>query len=276
MKKIFFITILSLTIFTCADWETMTGITETGVLNTERTILVEDFTGASCPNCPVGATELENILDKYPNNVVVLGIHSTFLAGPAKPGDPSLITKDANDIEKFMGNYLGKPEAAINRRLHTAPGTNIRIGKPDTWITYIDQELRRETEARLSIDKTFDSNTRELKITLNVTALIDLDFPIQMHCAISESGIITAQKNPTGVTDEYDQKHVLRKLLTPVGGDLLADKLSKDQTISKEYSFILPAETNYLWKSKNCSIVGFISRNESEKIILQAAERKVE
>lgn len=274
MKKILFIVTLSITLFTCADWETITGITETGVLNTERTILVEDYTGASCPNCPVAATEIENILEIYPNNIVVMGIHSAFLANPVKPEDPNLITKDANDLEKFMGNYFGKPEATINRRKYKDP--NIRIGKPDTWITYIDQELRKETEARLSIDKTYDSSTRLLNIKVNVTALINLDFPIYIHTAVLESGIITAQKNPTGITDPYEHKHVLRELITPVGGDFLVDKLSAGETISKEYSFTLPPETGNLWKSKNCSVVGFISRNETDKIILQAAERKVE
>ncbi|NOT37510.1 MAG: Omp28-related outer membrane protein [Saprospiraceae bacterium] len=257
----------------CADWETKTDIIESGIINTERVILVEDFTGASCPNCPVGTAELENILEKYPSNVVVLGIHSRFLADPAKTGDPNLITKDANDIEKLLGNYVGKPEASINRRLYT--GNNIRISRPDTWITYIDQELKREAEARLKIEKNYDDNSRELNIKITATSLIDILFPIHLHVAISESGIFTSQSGPSGVLDNYEQKHVLRKLLTPVGGELMTDGLTKDKSITKEYKFILPAETEKLWKANNCSIVAFISKNETEKVILQATEEKL-
>lgn len=267
--------VFSISVFfiSCAEWETKTDIISTGVINTERTILIEDFTGASCPNCPVGVAELERIHDKYPDNIIILGIHSRFLAEPVIPTDPNLVTIDANNIEKFLGAYQGKPEAAINRRFYAAP--NIRILKPDTWLNFVEQELNRETEARLIIEKNFDESNRELSIKLTTTALIDLNFPIHVHVAIAESGIHTAQKNTNGIIDDYEQNHVLRKLLTPVGGDLLIASLGKNNSEVKEYKFTLPAETPKLWKADNCSIVAFVSRNDLDKVVLQANELKI-
>ncbi|MCC6815144.1 MAG: Omp28-related outer membrane protein [Saprospiraceae bacterium] len=273
MNRLFIAIAIITIVNSCADWEIKTEIPDSGALNTERVILVEDFTGASCPNCPAGAIEIENILDKFPDNVVVLGIHSRFLADPVKAGEPNLITTDANNIEKLMGNWIGKPEAAINRRLHT--GANIRIARPDIWINFIDQELKRDLEARIKIEKTYDELSRELKVKITATAATDLNFPIYLHVALSESEIFTTQKTTTGIIENYEQKHALRKLLTDVSGELLAEKLLKENSVSKEYQFILPPETNQLWKANSMSIVAFISKDAAEKTIIQAGELKL-
>ncbi|MEP7195061.1 MAG: Omp28-related outer membrane protein [Saprospiraceae bacterium] len=276
MKKYFFnfILISSLLFNSCADWEQKTEIISSGNINTERVVLVEEFTGASCPNCPVGSAEIENITNKYPNNVVVLGLHSRFLAQPVKAEDPDLHTTDADNIEKFLGNYQGKPEASIDRKVFGGK-SDIRIGKPDTWITYVEEELKKETEARLKIEHSYNETTRELNIKVIATALKDLNFPIAIHVAITESEIHTAQKNNTGVIDDYTHQHVLRKLLTSaLGGDVLISSLSKSNIASKEYKFTIPIDSK-LWRVDNCNIVAFISKDQNTKEVIQASEASI-
>ena len=46
------------------------------------------------------------------------------------------------------------------------------------------------------------------------------------------------------------------------------------QEVIKEYKYTLPTDA-VLWKSENCSVVAFLSFDESNKTILQAAEIKV-
>ncbi|MBK7224045.1 MAG: Omp28-related outer membrane protein [Saprospiraceae bacterium] len=72
----------------------------------------------------------------------------------------------------------------------------------------------------------------------------------------------------------YNQKHVLRKVITPIPGDKIADNLVSGQEVIKEYKYTLPTDA-VLWKSENCSVVAFLSFDESNKTILQAAEIKV-
>ena len=105
---------VGLFLFSCNEWEECVALPISEKPTSGRVILIEEFTGAKCPNCPAGTQALEAILDKYPDNVVVVGVHSNFLANPAVTGDPKLSYPEAQAIENFLGLWVGKPEAAFN------------------------------------------------------------------------------------------------------------------------------------------------------------------
>jgi len=209
--------------------------------------------------------------------LVVMGIHSNFLAVPVKAGDPNLRNADAQAIEKFLGNWLGKPEASINRKLFSPGASNIRIGKPDTWNSFVDRELALPPEIELNISNSFDATTRMLKTTLTATAKKIITEAVHLHVAITESKIVADQKDnriPSGVIENYVLQHALRKLLTDVKGDRIADSMSEGEKIVKEYTFVLPTDA-VLWVAENCSVVAFVSQDEIKKYVYQAAEAKV-
>ena len=43
---------------------------------TMRKVLIEEFTGHTCSNCPQGAAQLQNLITTYGNQIVPMGIHS--------------------------------------------------------------------------------------------------------------------------------------------------------------------------------------------------------
>ncbi|MBK9271057.1 MAG: Omp28-related outer membrane protein [Saprospiraceae bacterium] len=273
-KYSFFLLLSLLGLFlSCSDWEQMVLIPNQGGIASSKVILVEEFTGASCTNCPAGNAELVSIIDKYPNNVVVVGVHSNFLGNPAVAGEPDLRTKDAQDIETFLGTWFGKPEAAFNRKKFPNK-TNIRVNRPDTWITFVEEELKQSHLADLKINITFDSSSRKLQVTLTATAVENIDKALYAHAMITESEIFVTQLDLTGKIPNYKHEHVLRKLLSQVGGDKMADKLSKGESAIKVFDYTLPDE-NILWVAEHCTAVGFISFDSSEKYVLQAAEGKI-
>jgi len=257
----------------CSEWEQPVPIPDSGNIKSERVILIEEFTGASCTNCPAGSAELKAILDKYPDNVVVVGLHSKFLSAPVDPADPNLYTDDAENIEIFLGRGA-KPEAAFNRNLFTH-NRNIRISRPDTWNNFVEKELLATHQADLRIAMDYDSLSRKMNMTLTAIARQDIDEAVHAHAVVTESDISITQLSLTGKIPNYIQEHVLRKALTPVGGIKIADSMKKGESISKSFEFTLPAQDNNLWVAENCAAVGFISLGESKKYVLQAAEAKL-
>ncbi|MEO6190488.1 MAG: Omp28-related outer membrane protein, partial [Saprospiraceae bacterium] len=260
-------------ISSCADWESQTNIIKSGGIISNNVILIEEFTGTSCPNCPSGTAEVESIKDKYPNNVVIIGVHSKFLAQPVNVADPDLRTVDANKIESFLGNYQGKPEVSINRQIYSGKSM-IRLGITDPWLSYVEDELRKENLASLIISNSYNDNTRELMINVKAMATKNIDFPTYLHVAITESEIHAAQKNNTGVFDNYIHNDVLHNLLTPVEGELFFNSLLNTENSSKEYKFTLPAESKF-WIAKNCHVVAFLSKDQSLKSVIQASQANV-
>mgnify|MGYP001274222846 CR=1 FL=1 len=271
----FFLAVL-MAFTSCKDWEqTIELPPNNNTTDSKRVIVMEEFTGASCVNCPAGIAISNSIAETYPNNVILIGLHSKFLGAPATKGQVDMRTPDAQAIEDFLGSWLAKPEAAINRLYQTA-GQSYRIGNPDSWKSYVDAELKKAPEVDLQIKTVYNQTSRKLEVDFTVTTLKVFDKPIHLHCGITQSGIIADQlDNQTGKLVGFEHKHVLLKLLSPVSGDRLTNTATAQQIFKKSYEFTLPQDS-ILWKVEHLDVFGFASLDETEKYILQGAETKIQ
>ena len=260
----------------CKDWEQTVELpTNNNSTDSKRIVVMEEFTGASCVNCPAGIAISNAIAETYPDNVILIGVHSKILGAPATKGQVDLRTPDAQAIEDFLGSWLAKPEAAINRLYQTA-GQSFRIGNPDSWKSFVDAELKKSPEVDIKIKSRFDEATRLLQVDLTVTALKQIDHAIHLHCGITQSGIIADQlDNQTGKLVGFEHNHVLLKLLSAVSGDPLANSASNQQTFTKSYQFTLPQDS-ILWNAAHCDVFGYVSQDATAKYILQGAETKIQ
>jgi thiol-disulfide isomerase/thioredoxin len=59
-----------------------------GVVTAERKVLLEDYTGSRCVNCPSAARIAHDLKQVYGENLIVLGIHTGFFAFPFPPQFP--------------------------------------------------------------------------------------------------------------------------------------------------------------------------------------------
>lgn len=258
----------------CCDWEQPVPLPTAGKPTSGRVVLVEDFTGTSCPNCPSGNAAVESMLEKYPDNTVAIAVHSNFLAQPAVTGEPRLNHAEAEAIEKLLGAWDAKPEAAINRTIFSGQ-PKIRIAKPDTWLQFMEQELQKKPAVDISIEKNYNSATRELSMKVKVVAKEAINEAVHVHAMITESHIILSQKDQTqGTISGYEHNHVLRKVLSPIPGEKIADNMVAGQSIERSFTYTLPTHAQ-LWVDSNCSLVAFASQNETKLYILQAAETKL-
>ncbi len=272
-SSLLFISILTLAFSSCSDWEQMVNIPNTRITDSKRVVIIEEFTGTSCVNCPAGLAQSEFLLDIYPDNVILIGVHSKFLAAPVSAGQTDLRTKDAQDIEDFLGSWIAKPEAAFNRLLDS---TNLtyRYGPPDIWQPILEAELKKEPKVELNISTYFEDSTRQLNVTLDVTGLEAINEPVHLHCGITESNIIADQKNNFDILFGFVHKHVLRKMLTPIPGEKFADTFGVGDTFHKVYNFTIPKDS-VVWIPENCRVFAYVSLDENKKYILQAAESLV-
>ncbi|MBK9108903.1 MAG: Omp28-related outer membrane protein [Saprospiraceae bacterium] len=263
--------ILTLCLSSCSDWEQTVNLPDNNAVESKRVVLLEEFTGVSCVNCPAGIAISNAIADAYPNNVVLVGIHSRFLAQPATKGQVDLRLPDAQSIEDFLGDWLAKPEAAINR-LYSTQAISYRYGNPDSWKGIVEAELLKEVEFELTIKPTYNEATRELNVTLNAKALKDINKPIHLHCGITQSGIIADQlNNQSPKIVNFEHNHVLLKMLSAISGDRISTSAIANSSYTKTYTFTMPTDS-ILWKTDHCNVFGYVSLDENEKYILQAAE----
>lgn len=276
MKKILAIVLaLSVTIIGCDEQTVIVPPFEAP--ESDRVILMEEFTGASCPNCPAGAEQTSNLLALYPDNLVAVAIHSNFLGQPAKPGELDLRIPEAQEIENFLGQWRSKPEAAFNRMVFKDRGEDhIRVRTlPDGWVNFISDQLNTFARVYVDVETEYDPATREVRIVVRATAREKLQGDFRVNIMITESDIITKQKDGGEIIEKFKQKHVLRALLTDVGGDRFFAALEPD--VQREYftSFTVPDEEEMgWWIPENMTVIGFVTDGQNKEV-LQAGETPV-
>ena len=54
-------------------------------LNSERKVIVEEFSGAKCKPCAAAKADLDNLLATYGENLIVVTIHTSSFPGVGDP-----------------------------------------------------------------------------------------------------------------------------------------------------------------------------------------------
>ena len=242
---------------------------------TSRVVLVEEFTGIDCVNCPAGAEKLEILSSQNPGKIIVVGIHAGYFATDHNGFD--LRCPDGESLESlYLGPVSGYPAASINRRVFE--GESDVVADLTEWAGYIGAEFCKRPIAELSLTNTYDPVTRMATVAVDITpstfftGLVEEDLAVSVM--ITESNIVGYQKTPSGSNPSYVHKHVLRDVLTDsYTGDVLITKgnvLTAQQKVIADY----PIPTG--WDPDNCHAVAFIHyKADNNKEIIQAVEAHI-
>lgn len=267
MYKLF--AILSILLLTGCT-EVMVTIPEFVPPDTEKVVLIEELTGVNCPNCPKGALKLEELLQRYPKNVIGVSIHGEFLAEPLSSSKFDFRSELADDLENYLKPIFGKPAAAFNR-VQQENQSEFAISSVDLWGQFVDAELAKAQTIGLDIITTFDEETRELTVDVEVEPLINIEGDIRISVMLTESHIIDAQKDVDVIIDDYEHNHMLRTMLTNYEGDLFKDRLTANVIENTSFSYTVPQQDDF-WHVENMEVIVFISEVTAEtKEIHQAA-----
>lgn len=262
IKYLFFIPFVAIVLASCDEKEIV--IPEV-VPDSERKVVIEEFTGVECVNCPQGSAELENLLGLYGENLIAISIHAGIFSDPYPESKHDFRTEEGTNIQEFVGNPLGWPSAVVNR--YNATGG--RLQQPlNRWAGAIDEALSRDPLASVAGDLVFDRQTRTGSISLRSVALASINEPLYITLLITESHIKDAQLTPSGLVLDYDHKHVLRKVLTSYSGQRIAEGLGIGEVVEKNFNFSFDPS----WVTDNCKLIAFLHYNENSKEILQAEE----
>jgi hypothetical protein len=250
-------------------------IGETIIPDSGKKVLIEDLTGASCPNCPKGAAAVKNILSKYKDQVVAVGIHGFFLSNPTPKSKYDFRNPQARDLENWFRPTGGKPAASVSRVRRN--DNSLLSYLPDLWLSLTETELQKSQEIELDMTLTYDASSRKLEAKVTAIPLADLDGDFSISVYLTESGIIDAQSNGTEIIENYVHDHVLRAMLTRFDGDSFSSNLKRGASIVRSYSYTLPTEPAGLWVPDNIYLVAMIARNSTDnKEVIQVVEKALQ
>lgn len=230
----------------------------------ERRILIEEFTGVRCPNCPDGSAEIENLVALYGDALVPISIHSSGnFAIPLPDSKYDFRTETGDQLLDFLGQPRGYPAAVVNRTLPEGE-PSLQQGQA-AWAGLIERAVAEEPIVAINLSIDFDEAVRELSVTARVVPSQTIDESLRLSVMLVEDHVVDPQITQDGIIDEYDHRHVFRAMLTNTEGNPLGDSFSAGKTVPFDESFSLPDA----WVAANCEVVAFVHKVGENKDILQ-------
>lgn len=267
VKNIFLIIIISILVNACQEIGPSISIAKT-----DRIVVVEEFTGVRCVNCPQGSAEIEALLQTYPDNLIAISIHGGIFSAPYPESTVDFRTADGNDLIPYLNapstGPAGYPAAVINRKWFT--GQIDRAVFQASWAGLIANEIQSQADVRVTLSKSYDTTSRELKISSELYFTEDVAGDVNFTALITQDNIEDVQLDQSGKVPNYVHKHVLRKVITSsYAGDLIGTDITKESLYNLNYSYTLPNE----WNASQCHVIVFVNKNDGATIdILQAAK----
>ena len=221
----------------------------------KRVVLLEDYTGQMCVNCPNGSEVIEQLLEAYPDNLIAVGIHGGPLGFKGNSRTMGLATELGDEYYNHW-KLEYQPVGLINR--HGAVNyTN--------WIAAVKAEVLKDSYVEMSLSAVVQDN----KILIEVgEQSLRGGYQGKVQVWVLEDGITASQKMPDGSTNPaYVHQHVLRAVVNGTWGEDLqvAEGKAKEQT----YKFAVDPS----WNKANLSVVAFVYNDQG---VEQAIKAKVE
>ncbi len=223
MKKYITIVTLILTVTSCDIVEGPYITDSNSYVNPDKKVLIEDFTGHLCPNCPNAAREIEAIHTFYGDQIIALAIHVSpdfarpYSANQAPSFQYDFRTEWGNNWDNFYNiSDNGLPKGMINR-IGYQDDSHV-LGK-DEWASIVANELKKETDFSISIE----ADTNEITVYSTLENTVSNSYNLVV--CLAESNIINWQKDGQNNIEDYQHNHVLRSVVYD-------DKLSNQSTLA--------------------------------------------
>ena len=241
----------------------------------QRNVLIEDFTGVSCPPCPTGHAKLKAILAKYPGRIVITGNH-IFGFAQAKPIDKvsrqDFRTQDATDIANAFGSVAFMPSAIIDR---VPDGSSNYVQSQATWIGSVDARVNEAAPVNITITKQYNDQQRSVQARIRLDYTQAVSKPHNLTIAIIENEIVDAQETGSGIDTFYTHNDVLRDVATLTTGVPVLDSITVKQP-GRVFERSITINLDPAWNAAKCRIVALVHYSDAiDKSVLQAAETEV-
>ena len=217
-----------------------------------RAILIEDFTGQTCNNCPTGTEIINGIVDTYgEDNVIAVGIHSGPLGFAGTATAVGLMTDTGNEYYTHWDkeNKLGQPWVVFNRK--TSPDNHYY-----NWAAMVGTIISEKANLTVNIANAYDAASRTLTTTVRADG-VNGTVNGKLQVWIVEDGVKALQKMPDGkINKEYIHNHVFRAAVNGTWGEDVTVK--EGETTTKQYSYVLPEK----WNADNIAVVAFVYNDD--------------
>ncbi|MFC2131673.1 Omp28-related outer membrane protein [Bacteroidota bacterium] len=231
-----------------------------------KKVLLEDYTGFTCGNCPKAAIEAHRLIEAYPDKIIVMAVHAGNYAEPNTTHTYDFRTETGTEWDSFFGNSAaGNPNGMVSRKGFLESEHILRFAG---WEQVVQKTLSETPKVTLELVALFFEESREILAFVSYNYLQSQEKYNNLIISIIEDSVVEYQTDYTQVPkdiEDYVHNHVLRKTLNGPWGDKLLT-----QGGTKIYKYRIPENSD--WRPEKLKIVAFISDVGNTYEVIQAEE----
>lgn len=134
----------------------------------DKNVVIEEFTGSTCPNCPKGILAIENLERYYSDRIIPIGIH-TYSGDRLNSGMDAYsayLGLNAAPSGRVNRGLVSDPMAVVNNEYRFS-GTGVidAAGNPvKTWFDLANEQVNTPAEAIVEFTASYDKSTGQISI----------------------------------------------------------------------------------------------------------------
>lgn len=250
-----------------------------------KNFLIEDVTGVSCVNCPLGTEKLDELNAQNNNRLHVVAVHQSSFSLPYEGSAYDFRTGvDGKSIIIGIFGSQGNPPTACFDRWPIGNSSTYLVDGQTNFAAAVAEMKNREsnTPLNMKVAATYNSETDQydIEVTIHYTEAVTAQHGLSIY--LTESNIVDLQLTPQGMDPAYVFNHVFRKCVLPAAGRIyLADFATKEAgrvyvcRTSVKIDTTDPFQAT--WKPENMEVVAFVSvaDNPDDKHVIQVQKTKL-
>jgi hypothetical protein len=228
----------------------------------QQHVLLEDFTGHDCGNCPNGHLRAAELLETYEEDIAVVAIHAGSLAAPLPPEYPNDWTTPEGQY--YLLTQVGQdimPKGRINRR----PGAST-IFSPSAWAGQVADAIADVPAVNMQVKANYQSSNNHWNVHVFSEWLENSVGNYKLVVMLTESGIEAPQLfygNDPEYIEEYHHEHMLRTTGTGATGLTVFTDPTDGTTALESYTF----DWNSAWVPDSCEVIAFLTDGDNGRVM---------
>lgn len=260
MRRYLYIAMLTL-LFTasCSEVEEDERYVELPQVDIKRNVLIEEFTGQRCTNCPDAHRQIVELQKQYSEQLISVAIHAGGF-GIAEGSNPNIVglMQPEGDIYATHWGVKEYPSAIIDRRNG--------VLKADKWATEIRDALERESIINMSVQAEIVSNEVKCQVKIEPTTW----FEGKLQLWLTESGISALQIDNGSLVTDYIHNHVFRACIKKdASQDEWGEPISLLANIHHTIERTIALKDN--WNTENLHIIAFVYNDSGVEQVVEEA-----
>jgi len=259
---------LDWSLFPGGDSSTYAWPTWTENTYNQQNVLLEDYTGHTCTNCPAAAVIAKGLEDANPNRVFVASIHASvgnsFQAVSPPEFTQDFTTEAGDTYVNSIPSFFGNPTGTINRK--DGGIANTIWYASSNWAGAVNTTLNETPNAKIQQQYNYFPQTRGLFVhTESVLNTLNNNNEYAMVIYLVREVVVAPQKLANGTVEEFYHHHnVLTDNLNGTWG------ITLENTTDKQYHNLaiqLPdnsSDTTY--NINNLSLISYIYNKTNYKV----------